>query len=553
MALLLVLLATIAPLNAQKESAQKQTAPHDRVFFNNYGVDGKLQGVDAFGNVVFAKLDGGKIKTDITEVKFLRLNKGAEIPANQIRLGYIFRLNDNTRITGNIVTWGDDAITIHSEYAGTVKIERSAVRYIYTSYSSHVGKLWSLPNQNALILRGQTKMVPFDVITPEFSEPKGFPRQISAFTVRSGDGVARTVPIAKIAGVVFAASDNNAPQPALGWYSFVTTANLDRLPGVLEEVDGGKVQLTTSALGVLKIDRRYVEYIIFSETPQTQRGHLLACDFRMNEIAEYDREMNAVWTQKVNHMPYFASRLENGNILISIPQENSLYEINPRQFQETKVTVPAKTKLAPNTSKRLWNPTVKAKINQFKVVWSSKASIKHPAAAKRLPNGNTLVADELNFRIIELNPDGYQIGEYFLDQCRPTYVTQLPNGNLLVCGINNNRGEVFEGTRDGKIIRSWDVSRPNYAEPLPDGRIVVANASSTRAVYMIEKDSTKAVRTKHEDLYEHRLSITDQGNLVYYIRRNQIPALVFYTPDAKRIKCWALPSTMVDLYMTELD
>jgi hypothetical protein len=69
-----------------------------------------------------------------------------------------------------------------------------------------------------------------------------------------------------------------------------------------------------------------------------------------------------------------------------------------------------------------------------------------------LPNGNVLVPDFQQNRVVEYNGEGKQIAQFNVQW--PNSALRLPNGNTLVASQNTRK--VMEFTRDGRI--AWEYS-----------------------------------------------------------------------------------------------
>ena len=77
----------------------------------------------------------------------------------------------------------------------------------------------------------------------------------------------------------------------------------------------------------------------------------------------------------------------------------------------------------------------------------------YPEYAQRLNNGNTLIVDTRNARIIEVSQDkkihwSYDGGSFKL--MSPTYAKRLDDGNTMI--IHSNNKQVVEVDSDGKIL-----------------------------------------------------------------------------------------------------
>ncbi|VUT25419.1 MAG: hypothetical protein MASP_00971 [Candidatus Methanolliviera sp. GoM_asphalt] len=86
---------------------------------------------------------------------------------------------------------------------------------------------------------------------------------------------------------------------------------------------------------------------------------------------------------------------------------------------------------------------------QDPIVWQCKCM--SPANPHRLENGNTLIAEHVGDRIIEVTPDGEIVWEY-TDVVTPMEALRLENGNTLIADTGNRR--VIEVTPDGEIV--WE-------------------------------------------------------------------------------------------------
>ncbi|MDD2666751.1 MAG: hypothetical protein PHI74_07815, partial [Methanocellales archaeon] len=112
------------------------------------------------------------------------------------------------------------------------------------------------------------------------------------------------------------------------------------------------------------------------------------------------------------------------------------------------------------------------------IVWEYTGAAA-PLSAERLPNGNTLIADTGNFKVIEVTPDGTIVWEYLCTGALgPSDADRLPNGNTLITMFGDEFwiGHVTEVTPGGVIV--WEYSGDvNYldADRLPDGNTLIAD------------------------------------------------------------------------------
>ncbi len=87
------------------------------------------------------------------------------------------------------------------------------------------------------------------------------------------------------------------------------------------------------------------------------------------------------------------------------------------------------------------NRVIEVNPNNGQIVWSYSAGINLSAFASRLENGDTLISDQGNNRIIEVNQGGTIVWEYTGSGAglnAPTRAVRLKNGNTLISDQNNN-------------------------------------------------------------------------------------------------------------------
>jgi hypothetical protein len=84
-----------------------------------------------------------------------------------------------------------------------------------------------------------------------------------------------------------------------------------------------------------------------------------------------------------------------------------------------------------------------------------------PRDADRLPNGNTLITDSRNHRVLEVDPAGREVWS-FTGLALPYEADRLSNGNTLIA--DNNHRRVIEVDSSGQIVWTYH----NFEDNLPD-------------------------------------------------------------------------------------
>ena len=136
-------------------------------------------------------------------------------------------------------------------------------------------------------------------------------------------------------------------------------------------------------------------------------------------------------------------------------------------------------------------------------VWRYGGGLRFAHSAKRLPDGNTLIADTTNDRVIEVTPegeiawssDGWGGGAGRLSDgshlCYPNKAKLLDDGTILITDRNNDRA--LEVGRDGTVIWQYagKVSHPHNANILANGNLIVCD-SDGQYVREVTRDGREA-------------------------------------------------------------
>ncbi len=189
------------------------------------------------------------------------------------------------------------------------------------------------------------------------------------------------------------------------------------------------------------------------------------------------------------------------------------------------------------TKKVLWSYGVLGKAG------SKPGLLNTPDDAYPLPNGDIIVADIMNCRVIEIAPDKHIVRQYgHTGQCsnkdgylnRPNGDTPLPNGDILISNITGhtlielnskwekvfsmtlpihypsdpqmtragtilvsdfmNPGKIIELSKQGTVLWQYTkgLARPSIAVELPNGNILATDDQNQRVI-VIDKQTNKIV------------------------------------------------------------
>jgi hypothetical protein len=127
------------------------------------------------------------------------------------------------------------------------------------------------------------------------------------------------------------------------------------------------------------------------------------------------------------------------------------------------------------------------------LVWQYVGDMVFPHSAERLSDGDTLISDTTNNRVFQLNQAGDIVwtsddwggGTGELDDGShlhyPNDIELLDNGNLLITDRNNDR--VLEVDWDGHVAWQYkELNRPHNGDRLPNGNTLVVNSEDDLVV-----------------------------------------------------------------------
>ncbi|GDY05455.1 hypothetical protein LBMAG51_02420 [Phycisphaerae bacterium] len=125
------------------------------------------------------------------------------------------------------------------------------------------------------------------------------------------------------------------------------------------------------------------------------------------------------------------------------------------------------------------------------VMWEVGAPIiQHAEAAQRLPNGNTMIADNGNHTVVDVTPQKEVVWKYEVPGgADMRQVRRLPTGNTLICASSNH--VVLEVNPAKEIVWKYELPFPYLAERLPNGNTLISSGEGNgkKGWYLIEVDS----------------------------------------------------------------
>jgi hypothetical protein len=131
---------------------------------------------------------------------------------------------------------------------------------------------------------------------------------------------------------------------------------------------------------------------------------------------------------------------------------------------------------------------------QGRIIWNYHEGLRFAHSGRRLRNGNTLITDTANNRLVEVTPGKMTImtsndwgkgtgrlsdGSH-LDY--PNEAFELVDGDFLVTDRNNNR--VVQVDRDGRLVWSFDrgIHHPHNGRPLKNGNVLICDSDGNRVI-----------------------------------------------------------------------
>jgi len=277
-----------------------------------------------------------------------------------------------------------------------------------------------------------------------------------------------------------------------GLFGKVTLRNGDRWVAVLQGLAQDRVRLFSHIFGSVEIDKAKIHSVSFIQQAQLTAGNILITD--QSGIHEFDAQRQEIWTHTgAGQGAAIARKLRNGNVLVADPSTNTVLEIRPQGRTGGEVVWRIEEVQNPWDVSRLdnGNTLVTERYNSRVVEYDAKtrdvvwqAIATYPMSAQRLENGNTLITT--NSAVFEVNHDPQPREQWRAEllragTIRPHRAVRLDNGNTLI--TDQQKGQVVE--IDSKSVEVWKVtglSHPAQAVRLEDGNTLILEQSANRVI-----------------------------------------------------------------------
>jgi uncharacterized protein (UPF0248 family) len=222
----------------------------------------------------------------------------------------------------------------------------------------------------------------------------------------------------------------------------------------------------------------YGDNLLLKPTAATFAGDtVLIAEREHHRIIEVDSSGDIVWSYGQytssgfgpNELwyPNYAERLSNGNTLIADGYNHRVIEVTP-------------------TKEIVWTYGCSLLTSGGKCSYSE---LRNPRMATRLADGNTLIADSEDSRIIEVNKEGNIVWEYKTGLSIPYFAYKTSDGNIVIANTKSNK--VIEVSPDGNLI--WEMTGLNFPTSViktGSGTYLIADSYGNR---VIEVNSEKNI------------------------------------------------------------
>lgn len=249
---------------------------------------------------------------------------------------------------------------------------------------------------------------------------------------------------------------------------------------MLSGVPPGQQQLTANAPGFTGQDRDLSvspgqsAVLVFDLEPLSagpRAGHILVT--LGDRVVEYDQWHDPVHSFSVSHGTMAVCEPQSGNTLVTDQARNEVLDVDPSGNVLSRFTDTAWYKLG-------------------------FGGLSGPLGATRAPNGDVVIADSGNNRVVELDSSNHQVWSYSSGLSSPGSAQRCSDGGVLICDTGNNR--VLEVGSGNSII--WAVgdgtlgilNHPSSAFRIPDsapephrGNTLICDTGNNRVMEVVSQ------------------------------------------------------------------
>jgi len=486
--------AAPAPAPAKADGATDVLFLQDRT-----EVRGEIVQYSAAGRLKI-RVAGAEKPTELGLEEVARLRFSSEESRPGTSTGEQARLSGGGTLSGTIVSFDGDVAVLEGA-AGPVRLRRSDIKALLLGQPE--SPLPTLRDEKKDILIREVEKKPDGAEKPvrecvaDYGRLKSIgPKIVFQVTIPAeGDAKERTeereFERATVRHVYFHRDAGPSEFPP-GLFGKVTLKNGDRWVAVLQAVTHDRVRLFSHMFGSVEIDKAKVHSISFIQQAQLTAGNILITD--QTGIHEFDAQRQEIWTYNAaGQGAAIARKLRNGNVLVADPTTNSVLEIRPQGrtggdvvWRLEEVQNPWDVTRLDNgntlVTERYNSRVVEYDAKTREVVWQAIAT--YPMSAQRLENGNTLITT--NNAVFEVNHDPQPKEQWRAKllqggTIRPHRAVRLENGNTLI--TDQQKGQVVE--IDTNSVEVWKVpglAHPAQAVRLEDGNTLILEQGANRVI-----------------------------------------------------------------------
>jgi hypothetical protein len=174
--------------------------------------------------------------------------------------------------------------------------------------------------------------------------------------------------------------------------------------------------------------------------------------------------------------------------------------------------------------------------SQKQEIWSYTQAGQGAAIARKLRNGNVLVADPNTNSVMEIRPSGRTGGDVIwrIEEIQsPRDISRLENGNTLVTEQYSNRVVEYDA-KTRQVVWQVPVQNPMSAQRLDNGNTLISTYNAVFEVNRACLEQWRAELLRGGSIRPHRAVRLENGNtLITDLQKGQVVEL-----DSKSVEVW---------------